>query len=369
MRIGILSMQRILNYGSFFQAYSLKQIIESLGHEVVFVDFKVNWNISLIERYKNKRFRHLKMIKRMLLHPHDYKLIQKDPLYEYFQPCYTMLGMSSKYHFRTKVDVLVVGSDEVFNCLQQSDRVGYSLELFGKNNRARRLISYAASFGNTTIKRLEKYKVDKTVAHYLCRFDALSVRDCNSLEIIQHLCGKTPEQHLDPTLISDLEKQNWKGCKFEHFIIVYGYSHRFSVDEGNAIMYFAKREHLKVVVLNAKQVFGDEFVLCRPDEILGYFSKANYVVTDTFHGTIFSVLYHKPIAVFCRLDCQCDYSNENKLLDLLDRLGLKNQLVTDSHDLYQVLKNRIDYEWIDQIRAVEYEKAISYLRKEIATCP
>lgn len=364
MKIGILSMQRILNYGSFFQAYALKKVIESLGHEVVFVDYKVDWTIETVQHYKTVSFPHLRMAKKIILHPYKYSKQKSEPLYEYFLPCYEMLGLAPEYHFREKVDVLVIGSDEVFNCLQKNPDVGYSLELFGKNNRAQKVISYAASFGDTTIRKLEKYGVENEISMYLKRFDAISVRDKNSAEVIQHLCGITPYQHFDPVLIGNLENIEWADCKHKNFMIVYGYYHRFSEDEGSSIMSFAKKRNLKVLILNADQVFGDEFIRCRPDEMLGYFKKAEYVVTDTFHGTIFSVLYHRPLAVFCRSPKKTDYSNENKLLDLVTKLQLKDQLVKQPEELQQVLTHEIDYALIDKIRAEETKKAVFYLRKE-----
>ena len=363
MKIGILSMQRILNYGSFFQAYSLKTLLESLGHEVCFVDYKVGWTIDTIEHYKTVNLPHLRMLKRMILHPYKYGRQKREILYDYFTPCYNMLGLTKGYHFREKVDVLVIGSDEVFNCLQKNPDVGYSLELFGKKNRAKKLISYAASFGDTTLERLKQYDVEKEISLYLKRFNALSVRDKNSAKIVKELCGISPFQHFDPVLVGSLEKMEWKDCGINNFMIVYGYYHRFSKEEGNAIMAFAKEKGLKVFVCQS-QIFGDETISCRPDEILNFFAKAKYVVTDTLHGTIFSVLYHKPLAVFCRTPKDEDYSNENKLDDLVGKLKLRNQLVIDPDKLGEILCHEIDYDEIDRIRESERERTLSYLRKE-----
>ena len=328
------------------------------------MDYKVGWTIDTVRHYKTVKLRYLRMAKRMLLHPHRYGKEEKEPLYRYFLPCYEMLGLSREYHFREKVDVLVIGSDEVFNCLQKNPDVGYSLELFGKDSRAEKLISYAASFGDTTIKRLEEYGVGKEIGSYLERFDAISVRDGNSAEIIRHLCGREPCQHFDPALVAGLEEMEWAECKRNSFMIVYGYYRRFSEEEGNTIMAFAEKQGLKVIILNAPQVFGDEFIRCRPDEILGYFKEADYVVTDTFHGTIFSVLYHRQVAVFCRSSRNTDYSNENKLLDLIRKLQLESQIVKDPEDLERALLHVINYDMVDQTRAQERKRALSYLRKE-----
>lgn len=68
-----------------------------------------------------------------------------------------MLGVTEEMNYNPELDCLVIGSDEVFNCIQKNSNVGYSPELFGKDNRAKKLITYAASFGNTTLEKLDRY--------------------------------------------------------------------------------------------------------------------------------------------------------------------------------------------------------------------
>ena len=94
----------------------------------------------------------------------------------------------------------MIGSDEVVNCIQDNSNVGFAPELFGAGHQANRLISYAASFGNTTLESLKKYQVADQVAQRLRAVDALSVRDENSRKIVQELIGKDPVCHLDPVL-------------------------------------------------------------------------------------------------------------------------------------------------------------------------
>lgn len=103
-----------------------------------------------------------------------------------------MLGVAGKMNYTPQLDYLVIGSDEVFNCVQKNRNVGYSPELFGEGNNAKRLISYAASFGNTTLEKLDKYKKKDEIASLLKKFDAISVRDSNSGKIVESLTGRFP---------------------------------------------------------------------------------------------------------------------------------------------------------------------------------
>ena len=93
--------------------------------------------------------------------------------------------------------------------------MGYSPELFGKNNHAKKLITYAASFGNTTLEKLEKYKKANEVGALLKKFDAISVRDANSGTIVEQLTGKEPVYNLDPVLTYDYMNCLCKEKEFE----------------------------------------------------------------------------------------------------------------------------------------------------------
>ncbi|MFP3823711.1 polysaccharide pyruvyl transferase family protein, partial [Streptococcus sp. TATVAM-FAB21] len=156
-KVGIMSMQRIANYGSFLQAYALKQLIEEQGHEVQFVDYHVDATvISSEDENKIKVIRKinkgLETFKQKVPLTHKISFIKhKQNFSKKYMP---MLGISDKMNYNPELDCMVIGSDEVFNCIQKNTNVGYSLELFGKDNNAKKLITYAASFGNTTLEKL-----------------------------------------------------------------------------------------------------------------------------------------------------------------------------------------------------------------------
>ena len=143
MKVGIMSMHRIPNYGSFMQAYSLKKMIESLDHEVCFVDYQVEPSITKRKRtdewikcfIKNKK---REWFNRGII---DQILHKEEKEKDIMRSCNGLLEIDENYAFHCKVDVLVIGSDEVFNCTQAGENVGYSPELFGKNARAKKIIT------------------------------------------------------------------------------------------------------------------------------------------------------------------------------------------------------------------------------------
>ncbi len=373
MKIGIISMQRIVNYGSFMQALALKETIESLGHAVEFVDYTPS--VLVQDRYnrdkKIKKYIDLKKseFKNSSIGSELAKIFGKhrqSVVEQNFIKCYSLLGIGVRERYHTKVDILVVGSDEVFNCLQQNPKVGYAMDFFGKGNRAKKIISYAASFGSTTIDKIVQSGVEIELKERLQRFSSISVRDANSARVIKELTDKNPVCHLDPVLIGRLEEKNWRKPKITDYLVVYGYKNRFSTAEGKDILDFAKKKGLSVIVLAEPQLFCDNYIPCRPDEILGYVKNASYVVTDTFHGTIFSTIFHKSVAVYCRKASKSGSTNAEKLLDLLNKLGMTGRLVSEKHTLDEILSTDFDYSNVEKIRNKERVRTLNYLTENLS---
>lgn len=369
MKIGIMSMQRIANYGSFMQALSLKKMIESLGHEVSFVDYMIDPSVEKRHDKKEKIICWLniqkKKVKSLPAGKWLYKKVKKEIAaeQEIMYACNDMLGITDKYIYHSKVDTLVIGSDEVFNCLQQGYTVGYSLELFGKNNRAKKVMTYAASFGTTTLERLREFDVDKEIASYLSKMTALSARDANTYDILSSLCGRKPELHLDPVLVGKIENEPWKDVQLKDYIILYGYQNRFTQAECDAIMEFAHRNKKIVVALGEKQLDCDKHIRCMPDELISYFKDADYVFTDTFHGTIFSVICHKQFLTVVR---NGNFGNSQKLVFLLEQLGLNDRQVCSIKDVSSQINRPIDYQRVDEIRNKQRIRSLNYLKDNLS---
>ena len=372
MKIGIISMQRITNYGSFLQAYGLMNEIKKLGHSVEFIDYKVNpcivksvTNNKKVKKTTNViekiyRLRNAIACKRYHLAFDQHKQFFQRYSTEYMR----WLGIGQEQKLNSKVDILVIGSDEVFNCLQTNKNVGYSLELFGKNANASKIISYAASFGNTTIKGLKKYGVDHEIAEMLCKFSAISVRDNNSYDIVKELVGITPEKHLDPVLIYDFNREVSE-CKakkpFSKYIVVYAYAGRISKEEGRIISRFAKKKGAKLVAIGGEHSFCDVSIYPTPFEVLKIVKNADYVITDTFHGTVFSIKYNKKFATIVRSGQEQTYGNSEKLRDLLLTFKLENREVKNIEGLENILEKDISYDSVNEIIIQQREKTRMYL--------
>lgn len=375
-RIGIMSMQRIHNYGSSLQAYALKRLIESTvaDAEVTFVDYRpgpvlvpgrerggrVGRTIDKVVEYGQVRtaWRH--------------KVRFFDHKRGYGRRYFPALGIPATPDYDTDLDVQVIGSDEVFNCVQSNTNVGYTGDLFGRGSQARRIVTYAGSFGNTTLAKIEATGIGPELAADFRRMAAVSVRDRNSAQIVKALTGQDPFVHVDPVLAYDYlaaeSDRIPEARQSAHpYLIVYGYSGRLNSEENQRLAAYARARGLRILCFGGVQECCDEFVECDPFRLLAYFRDAEAVITDTFHGTIFSIINHRPFGTIVRPSSGAGYGNEEKLSYLLEILGLSHHRVSQLTDVHRVVSVQDDWAAVDAVVARERVAARSYLRSAVGS--
>lgn len=368
-KVGIMSMQRIVNYGSFLQAYGLKSMLEELGAEVEFIDYHPGK--CLIEEKKESNIIKRLVSKVLETLEIDTSLSNKINFINYnrsYKKKYLpMLNVPITPNYNTKLDTLVIGSDEVFNCIQSNSNVGFSPDLFGANSEAKKLISYAASFGNTTVEKLNYYHKTEEITSYL-KFNAISIRGENSKKIVTKLLNKEPHKNLDPVLMYDYIHKSDKipsNLRLNKpYIILYGYSGRLTKEEAKSVENFAKRNGKEILFLGGIQHCKGIFKVCSPFDVLGYFKNADCIITDTFHGTIFSLINHKPFLTIVRKSNNNSYGNQEKLTDLLSTFNLSHRAVSELSSIDSIYEP-IDYDYVEQKLAIERKKTYNFLEKNI----
>ena len=370
MNVGIMSMQRVENYGSYLQAYGLKKEIEKLGHTVQFVDYQAEPSVVLSAAEGQKEsVPHSRISRAVHMLSPAYRAWRKQQIkmnstFQEFSRAYNEqflpeLGVKKEYNICPELDVLVIGSDEVFNCTQPGNKVGFSRQLFGKNNKAEKVISYAASFGSTTYEKLEKYNIAEEVGELLAQFDSISVRDKNSQKIVETLCGFLPVSHIDPVLLYDFPEVDNISVPMQNYIVVYAYADRIKGKEAEVIREFAKRENKKILSLGFCQPFCDEYVLASPLEVLAYIRHADYVITDTFHGTVFSIKYQKKFGTIIR------ESNRQKLENLMERFGVMERRICNLEEIQKIIHLETDKEKVRNNLLKAQIKGRDYLKEHI----
>lgn len=367
-KIGIISMQRVMNHGSFLQAYALKKTVENNipDAECVFIDLPSNGkrksDSSNTKTYIDiLRFWYHKLRKHDAI-CHEYCLRWN---YQKFRDIYReclkdYLGVTDSRNYNTDYDAVIIGSDEVFNCTQEDAWWGASMMLFGEGVTTKKLISYAASFGYTTEERLFEFGLYDKVASNLGNFSAISVRDNNSEQIILKMIGLKPYKHLDPVFIYDFQKELKIKKKKKKYLVIYQYQNRINdqqvIDE---IKKIARNTGCKILSVFEYSNWSDENVVCNPFEAMEYIRDAEYVITDTFHGCVMSIKHNKKFVALCR------ESNHNKLMDVLHTFQLEKQLLTENEYIWDILNHKIDWMQVNRTIEKQSEDTICYLKNTL----
>lgn len=348
-------MQKVMNYGSFLQAFALKQTIEELGQQCEFLEIKQGKVFPELRRTPSflfqkawERYAKWDVLKR-IYYTHTFQQRFRNEFFE-------TLGVNV-HHF-PHFDTVVIGSDEVFNFAQRVPW-GYTPQLYGKVSNADKVISYAASFGHTTMADIEHYGVKKEITKALESMQAISVRDDNSYTIVEKLTGEKPLRHVDPVLMFDYSPYI-KPVTAQDYIIVYTYPNRIKdKKEVKAIKTFARKHNKKLVSIGFYFPWCDETVIPDPFEVLGYIKQADYIVTDTFHGSVMSLKLNRPFAAIVRP------SNRQKMTSLLSQFRLENHVVDDMDDLEKKLSLSSDYDFVNAELQKERVRSLDYLKKNL----
>lgn len=366
MNIEILSMQEINNMGSLLQAYGLKKTLENiLKSEVCFLGLNRRdcddalmdgEQLSFNNEYNsNAFFDKIKYFRNIL---NNRKSVQRQSeIFDDFRDEYLPVASCSQEY-----DLCIVGSDEVFNCMN-AGYWGFTTQLFGNVPNANKIITYAASCGATSYNNLPE-KVKLAIRESFDNISSFSVRDCNTFDFVSNMSDKTIEINLDPVLITNFDEEISRANQLitsKKYCIVYSYRNRISDQkEISSIKKFCKANNLDIIAVGAPQYWIKDYIVCSPFECLKLFKEASFVITDTFHGTIFSAKYTNK---FCTLIRE---SNNNKLTDLVNRLNINKHVLNELCDLQKIYSIEKDKLAISTIILNEKNRTLNYLKHNVS---
>jgi len=347
--------------------------------EVVFIDIKPGRYLYShpktpargIRKYWDLLPERLKMMVRYIAHP-----VRKNDVYLLYRHLWRKyLRITENHHWDDRFDTVIIGSDEVFNCLQDA-RWGFSKNLLGEGINSSSIISYAASCGYTTVEKVEAMGLSGEVGSALKNISVFSARDENTAAFVAKLTGKKAEMHLDPVFLFDYAPYLAgvkKPATNRPFMLVYVYHQRINDRAAvDAIVQFARDNGLRIISAFGAQTWCENRFLS-PFEILEHFRRAAFVISDTFHGAVFSIKYNKRFVQFVHSDeivyrngWMMNNQNSQKIQGLLDVFSLRDRIVTDTTRLGEQLKTPIDYKPINERIRIETAKSLAYLDANIA---
>lgn len=333
-RVATVTFHCSYNYGSALQAYALQTFLLKQGFDTQIVDYRS----ADFDQYRllptKLSVRDLKRFVRTTCFLPAY-LHRRNSFQTYWKEHFlltkkTYTKWEDLAELNARFDAFICGSDQIWNldCTKGVDP-GYFLEFVGPEKEK---IAYAPSMAKSA------FQVDHSerLREALVGFDHLSVREKSSLPVLQQLTDRPVRVTIDPTML--LEPEDFAQKKPDalsddgDYIFVYmlgndpeliAYSNRLSEERHLPVFYITEKQSWKIKrKLHGTDVFG-----ATPDEFLYYIAHARYVITTSFHATVFSVLFNTPFCTFHRI------TTGDRTRELLSRLGLEGRAYSESFDI------------------------------------
>lgn len=363
MKIGILTVPFNNNYGGFLQAYALKSVLLDLGHEVIFISRRRKIiNIPFFKYligfpyYRFMEYKQEKLHIFLSTYTDEFKKKYLGPITEdYFSTA--QLKKCLKYSF----DAVVVGSDQVWRYRYAKDSIDDFFCNFLRGTKVKRL-SYAASFGTDE----QEYPIDKLqiCSDLIKEFSLVSVREYGGKDILVRYFGLKDRQVdvvLDPTLLLsvDIYKKLFINVEVPKTKYVFTYILDKDADKQKLIDLVCRKKDLIEMSISAQTGDIKHMQPIEPVELwLSRIYYADYVITDSFHGTVFSILFNKPFIVYGNIE-----RGKARFDTLLKSFGLEDRYVVSYMDFFEKHKESYSFNWdaINQQIKIKKEDSINCL--------
>lgn len=334
--IGILTYWGVPNYGAWCQAYALNNVVRTIvddSYEVRHINYltKVHNDFYYLNdiRLQNSFLYSWEII------PHTDKLNEK--------------SIGTK-HF----DIIITGSDAIWE--YSVKEMGNDKHLIGNGLNTEKLIAYAASSGVTNRAECEKWVDDG-----LERYDSITVRDEHTRNFVKDAIGITPEIVVDPALLWNFkDDKNIPEPVYDNYIAVYG--SKWDESFIKEAKQFAKDKGLLLISLGMVNDWCDislKMIELRTIEWIGFFKKASYVFTSTFHGLMFGLNFNKQI----KFD-QVGYV-VNRSETLLRQLGGNLEKFIEVKDYHRIFEMTLNYNVINERLDILRNHSMNLLREGI----
>ncbi len=343
MRVGIITWHYYPNVGSCLQAFALQKYLLSCGYFAEFINYR-EFHRPKLEKIRSLLCDFDFIIPHFLSSKINYKFV-------HFINKFLIQGKKIKSYKELNTildnyDVFICGSDQIW--APSVFNKAYFLEFVGNDKKK---ISYAPSIGLPVIPK------DKQAIYHslLSRFDKISIREETGRKLLSNI-GIESQVVCDPTfLLSSKQWEEYLNLKTikhtqSHKPYIYCYFLGKNKNHRELLKIISDRTSLKVFGFSGfkedKQYFDVTLDNFGPIEFLNYLKNANLVITDSFHGTAFSIIFKKDFYVFERFSKEDPINQNSRIYNILDKLYLHDRLIVDS---------------IPHINSIDYSKVLPLL--------
>jgi len=373
MKIGILTLPLNSNYGGVLQAYALQTVLKRMGHDVLEVELKKNLRWQYPPLWKmplsfGKRFLFKYIVRRknqkILLERYErkiYPLLVHDIL-EFISKYIKQFKVDKFIDCKGKFDAFVCGSDQIWRykyyLFFEGDIANVYLKFLGDDSCKR--IAYAASFGTDNWEYPAKETAE--CKNWIQKFDAVSVREETGVKLCSTYYDIKAKHVLDPTMLLSkddyvdlIEKSDVPKSTGNLFCYILD-----NTDEKmNVVKNIEKQRHLSSFFMNGDCGNWTEDLEKRiqppVESWLRAFYDSEFIVTDSFHACVFSILFHKQFLVIGNKE-----RGLARIYSLLSMFGLEDRLTSDTGLDINRMKT-IDYDRVDEILAKHREESRTFL--------
>ena len=370
MKVDIITRHFIPNYGSILQTYSTQKALEKLGYDSEVINYikdeetnkkSVATNSNIKQDGLKSKLKRLGYI--ILQRPNVTKM---NKTFEKFREKY-LRQTAREYHSSKelkedlpKADVYCTGSDQVWSTIgtEEYDST-YFLDFVPEGKKC---ISYAASFGTAQLSK----NLDKNLSNLLKKYETILVRENTAEEIIRKKGFNNVKQVVDPTLL--LNQDEWsKICEptkldGKDYILVYQLHHNKEMED--YVRNLRKHTNLPIYRVHASIYYGlkpGKFIhLPTPGQFVSYIKNAKYIITDSFHGTVFSLIFQKQF-----IDILPE-KTATRIESILKLVGLEDRILRSSTD-YSFLQKNINFDKAEKILAKERDNSIQDLKNALVS--
>ena len=356
MKIGILTQRLHNNFGGLLQNFALQQTLKKLGHQPITIDFRPRNNVLwfLLVQLKTlvlffipgKRRPFGKWKKRDMRDENISLFVSK-----YIDATHRIQKLLSIIVPMYKFNAIIVGSDQVWR--PKYNTIENTFLAFVKSKNVKK-IAYAASFG---VSNWEFTKQQTEKCGMLAqKFDAISVRENSGV----HLCNKylkvTAEETLDPTLLLSKEDYSQLCSHIEPnkkpFLAAYVLD--LTDAKKAAIEFFAKSKNIETLIFSA-----ESSVTLTVQEWLSMYRDAEYIITDSFHGTVFSIINRKPFISIVNFERGAD-----RFVSLLSKFDLEYRMMNEK-EIMEFEEKPIDWHTVSSIIETKKRDSIEFLKNNL----
>lgn len=347
MKVGILSLPFEPNYGWAVQLWALYHTIEQLGHEPVILDRRWNQTQSGL-LYNMKRFIYYNVICRRFSTFIYNEITNITPV---------VRDSANMTQLSNALDAVVVGSDQVWR-IENTRGADLNFFLDFVISESVKRISYAASFGKDTWQGTSEETA--LVKQLLAKFSTITVRENTGVTLCKELFDANATNVLDPTLLLNSRDYNSVLSAPRNKSNLTTYILDATTEKTITINKISENKKLNVVSLYPKKrVTYYKSVYYWLESI----RDAKYVIVDSFHGMVFSIIFHKNFAVMAN-----SKRGMTRFTSLLSQLGLENRLTNDYsyESINKILSTEIDYEQVERNLQELRSYSLSILRDSLS---